>query len=737
LEHAGGRQALQVTSSAPATALLNGQAVTLSSNPVTFTTDGSGQVTIAIIADALSAPQLTVSGGGLSAPVTVSPSAPVNDYMTGMVTLNYLPAMNGDALAGAVTPSGATLFPLAKQDKDIAAKAATALAGAAAAGANPAVNGQVAPEVKSEGLNGVGATAHTARTPRDTVTLGSREEERVATFEVDGIELSFSDLAHDALYAIKKGAAKVSEVALTWDKDLNRWVSSITADFDAWAHQVLAVTIQGLDDAAHIFHAVVNKLGAVLIDVIDWLKAHLLKLLADTVTLAARYDGWLLQLADELYTLTQKAKNGADKFLQGKEQEIRTALDKLKAQVGSKSINAVTQPTTSGASVSAESQATPQQPTSANANWLLEKVGPSAVTPAKTPSVDDALNALIKQLGDSIASDGQDFTKAINNFRDALAGLVSNPKNFGTVGIGKLIDALDNVVNAAVDAAQGMIDLVLNLIATAISVFKAILSTPLNDLPLIGPLLKAAGMTKAPTIGGMVTLLMAFPTALGYKLSHHDADALPFKNAGTNSVLRTADTADDLSYTTAAAASFWALMDMLASFDVAAGNDPPALFAWIDIAAPVVISALTFPAHDGGLPFTSAIKLDDNGDTLTALAWAGGALPGVWSSISYYAGVNYSKAAAESTAEYMLWNTSGTGFWAALLGVVAAIDSSVTDPADRTKSAVVAVLGNAAAMLATGLGKSAVTSTDGISAVLAGVIGFVCTFAASIIDGWA
>jgi hypothetical protein len=33
--------------------------------------------------------------------VTVSPSGPVNDYMTGTVTLNYLPAVTGDTLAGA------------------------------------------------------------------------------------------------------------------------------------------------------------------------------------------------------------------------------------------------------------------------------------------------------------------------------------------------------------------------------------------------------------------------------------------------------------------------------------------------------------------------------------------------------------------------------------------------------------------------------------------------------------
>src|SRR3984885_8023696 len=139
-------KALQVTASAPAVALLNGQGVTLSSTPTTFTTDRSGQVTIATVADGLWAPQLLVSGSGLSAPVTVSPSSPVNDYMTGTVTLNYLPAVTGDTLAGATTPAGKTVFPVAKQDKGTAADAATALATAAAAGANPTLVGEVAPE---------------------------------------------------------------------------------------------------------------------------------------------------------------------------------------------------------------------------------------------------------------------------------------------------------------------------------------------------------------------------------------------------------------------------------------------------------------------------------------------------------------------------------------------------------------------------------------------------------------
>jgi hypothetical protein len=726
-------KALQVTASAPAVALLNGQGVTLSSTPTTFTTNGSGQVTIPIVADGMWAPQLTVSGGGLSAPVSVSPSSPVNDYMTGTVTLNYLPAITGDILAGATTPAGKTVFPVAKQDKGAAADAATALATAAAAGANPTVVGEVAPEGRAEGLGGIGPHGHPTEMPRGAVTLGSRAAFGVATFTVDGIELSFSDLKNDALYAIKKGAAKVSEVGVKFDNTVKRWVTTITADFDAWAHQVLSVTIEGLQDAAHIFHSVINRLEGVLTDVLDWLKAHVLKLLADTVTLAAQYDGWLLQLSDELYTLTQKAKGGADKWLQGKDDEVQMALAKIKTVLGSKSISSFAEPPKFTAKLNAGPQATPQQPTSANAGWLLEKVTQSGPAPTGTPSVDTALDALITDTESKVTSVGQDFIKATNDFRDALASLVSNPKDFGTVGIDKLIDAIGNVIHAGFEAADGMVDVVLDLVGVAIATFKAILATPLNDLPLLGPLLKAAGMTKAPTIGAVVTLLVAFPTALGYKLAHLDADALPFKNVKTMSGLHTSDAADDLSYAVFGATSFWALMDTIAASMVSNGEDPPTFITWVDIVAPAVISALTVPAHDGGLPFTSAIQLSDAADVATVVSWGVGALPGVFTAIAYYVGDKYTQPAGDAATESTLFLTSLSGFGGAVFGVVAALAAS-SSPPDAALPAVLAVLGNAAAMLAYGLEKGVVAGTQGVSAILAGVIGGTCTFTASVID---
>ena len=512
--------ALQLTASSPAIALLNDQAVTLSSTPVTVTTDRSGQVTIPIVAYGLWAPKLTVSGGGLAGAVTVAPSDSVNEYMTGTATLNFLPQVSGDTIASATTPGGTTVFPIAKQDTDVAAQAATVLAGAAAAGADPTVGGQSTDQRYRD----------TAIAHRGTVTVGKRSVHHDRKVTIDGVELSFGGLVDDALYAIQRGAAKVSQVVLAWDKTLNRWVSTVTADFDAWAHQAIAVTIGGLEDAAHIFHGVINHLGALVEDVLDWLKAHVLKLLADTVTLAARYDGWLLQLSDELYTLTQKAKDGADGYLKAQGPRVKQALASVKAELGSSSISSFAEPPKFTVKLKAKTESKPQPLTKASDNWLLEKVTQSGPGLSKTPQPDDALNTLVKEIKRDIDSSGQEFVKAANDFRDTLAHLVSNPKNFGSVGIDKLIDGIGTVIDAALAAAEGVVDVVVDLLAAAIAAFKELLATPLNDLPVLGPLLKAAGMTKAPTVGGLVTLVIAFPTALGYKLAHFDADALPFKN---------------------------------------------------------------------------------------------------------------------------------------------------------------------------------------------------------------
>jgi hypothetical protein len=83
----------------------------------------------------------------------------------------------------------------------------------------------------------------------------------------------------------------------------------------------------------------------------------------------------------------------------------------------------------------------------------------------------------------------------------------------------------------------------------------------------------------------------------------------------------------------------------------------------------------------------------------------------------------------------MLFLTSLSWFGGAVFGVIAALDTS-SDVADAALPAVMAVLGKMAAALAYGLEKGAVASIEGMSALLAGLIGGVYTFTASVMESF-
>lgn len=759
-------QALQISASLPATALINGRGLALSAAPVPVITDLSGRATLAILADGLFAPQLTVSSPLLSTPVIVSPSTSVNAYMSGTTSLNFLPKLDSDTLRDA-TIDNRPVAPLAHDDKSVANLAVGVLAGAAKAATNSASPTLAAhalgrqqrpatsddrvtahPEGPASSRDDTPPTEGTSH-PHPPLKLGSAPPRLDRFVDVMGVQLSIGDLGKDALYAIKTGVAKVSAVVVAWDNTAKRWVATLTADFAAWGEKALDLTIAGLEDAAHVFHSVVNHLGALLGDFIDWLKAKILAVLTDSVALAQRYDGWLLQLADQLTDLTTKAQDGSRGYFAAQKSNVHKALGTLKNQLGTQTLATIGQPAHAVRGVGIGSgDSTAAALPDARSSWLLEKVNQQNVSATKTPTVSAALNKLIGDLRTDLAQEGQDFIKAADDFKDAITTLVSNPRQFAGVGAGKLIDLLGDVIDALLDLADLVADVALNLLKITIATFNEIVATNLTDLPLVGRLLKAAGMSKDLTVGGLVTLIIAFPTVLGYKLVH-GADAVLFGgpsrpsvgppaalpvgldeataaalNAPTATFARVqATVAQDLNFATGSALGLWAYFDLLSA--IIAGVDPkgpPDFFAWIDMAAPAIIGALTVPAHDGGLPFTSAIDLNSNADDFTAIAWTAGVAPALFTAIGLYVSKTSSAAAATPVQNDMLQFTAFSGFISAAMGVLAAAeaDSGVT-------AAVESILGNIGYMSAPALSTEAIEASDGVSAVAAGIIGFICS----------
>jgi hypothetical protein len=718
---------LQVVASAPAIALVDGRGVTLSDRPTTFTTDPLGQVTIPVVADGLWVPKLTVSGGGLANAVDVWPSQPINHYMSGADTLNYMPTMSGETLASAVRSDGAHVYPLAKQENGTASDAATLLAATATAAAK-AVGVDFSTATDAAGARHRSARPGLRPSRRDALTLGVAPPQLGAPVRIDAIELSFSDLAGDALHAIKTGAAKVDHVILSFDNQLGAWVGHLTAEFGAWGARILDVTIKDLEDAAHVFHSVVNHLGALLTDVLDWLKAHVLALLRDTVALARTYEGWMMQAADEVHALIVKAQGRADGFLANEKQEIHASLTELRQLVGSASIDSLSNtPRSEGVLMVATEEPSWPDPNDPGSRWLLQKVTQSSPSATKGVTMSDDLTRLVNDLTAKLEAEGQDFLQAAKAFGNTFTTLVTNPKNFGTVGAGDLIDAIGHVTDAALDLADLLVDLVLDLLKLTIDLFKQIIATPVDGLPLVRSLLQQAGMTGELTIGRLATLVIAFPTALAWKIKERDGSAQLFGGVAPDRVTTEAS-AKSVAWGASATAMVVSAFDSIAALGTGlTGKAPSDFFTWMDIVGPIVIAGLTVPAHDGGLPFSSPIKLGDRNDALVATDWAMATVPGWLATVRAYASDN------PATQANMLNLTSMSGLIGAGFSILTPLVTAPT-PHDGKLPALAGFLGSVNPGVGFLLGEEAIGATDGLSAIFVAVAGGVCTDAGAIIS---
>jgi hypothetical protein len=722
-------QKLQITTSEPAMALVDGRGVTLADTPVTVTTDANGQVTIPIVADGLFAPRLSIAGDGLPGPATVSPSRPLNDYMAGTATLNLLPPMKADTLATAKTAGGQPVWPAAYSNPDIADQAAKVLAGVAAAANNPTISTLSVPDWTHVTTGGHARQHKPAH--RHGVALGSRPRTvGDGTVTVEGVTFSFADLAHDAVYAIKTGAAKVKQVAVTWDDKLKRWVTTVVADFAAWAQQSLKVVINGLEDAADVFHGVMNRLGAVLDDVIDWLKTHVLGLLRDTITVAAKYESWMLQTADELHDLIGRAKGSADGWFESQRVLIHQQLDDVKAAVGARSIESLGAAAQPSDTVMVEGVSTDAPTSDANGQYLHEKISQQVVTAVSTPSLSSDLQQLLKDVEDKLSSEGQDFLKAGRDFIEVIDTLVKNPKDFGTVGVGKLIDVLGDLLDAALVLGDLLVDVILDLLELTIDLFRSIVMTRLDDLPLVTPLLKAAGMDRPLTIGGLVCLLFEFPMVMGYKIAN-DAAAVPFADVSVSSQSTAGESPTSLFGVAAGAAMItWAGLNgggLVWRWDT--GKATPAWLQWVDIAAPLIITALSVPSVQSGEPFKSPFKTATPGQILSLIGWAFGAVPGLLNAVRYVvvkrlpAGApDQAKTAVNDPFQILITIVGALGLATAATGAAL----SAQDLAKTPLPTVTAVLSRMRPTLSFGLHSAVVNATEQVSLPVVGVVGGLC-----------
>jgi hypothetical protein len=668
-------QQVSITASTPAMAMIEGpspQAVALGPDPVTVNTDGSGQVSIALLADGLSAPTLMLSTDGVPDPVTVYPSGPVNTYLRGQdgTTLNYLPTMSPATLAAAKTPDGQTVAPGAAKPAD-AADAFTTMSQAATLGAQGAQNGLVSTTV---------ARLDAAR-PRAGGKPGKPGHRTGVSVKAQ--TSSIDHWAHDVLHAIKKGAVAVSKITIVAE------AFTLVTDLMHWTENAVTVVVHGIEDAAHVLHAAFAKLGAAIVHAVKWLEAETIGLLRDSAKVAAEFATLITQCTSYVGDQAAASKKFVDTWLLKEQGAVKQRFDTIRAgyakgtTLGNIADNKPAQlsaaqrrlrlrplpkakPASRAAAAADDTQSQP------HGNWFFNKIKHDVFGELDVAGID-GFDQIRADLRSGFQGGIADFEKACMSFWEFLKVSITHPSEFDTVGVPALLAAVSDLLDGALILARGVIDALFDLIAELSKIIGGMLNTPLSQMGIAGKLLKLAGLGDIH-IGSVVTMLLAFPATLAFKIAH-GGDTRPFAQLpALRAGVGTGDdkAAKDLRFTASAVMGTWASLNVIGAFF----DKPPMFFAALEVAGPLLVGALAPPSVDeNGFPAWDTFTTDEM--TPRHVSWFTDILPAflhawnIYTQHQAHAG-HVTAADAEDQEQMTLWYQALLGVFSLVAGVIGA-----------------------------------------------------------------
>lgn len=583
-----------------------------------LSTDARGTVTLVMPALSLHAPSLTLSGDGLAQPVVMTPDAGVHAYLAGSAGLNGKPALTSSSLTStlqtATTSDGSPLAPAAAGKPDLAGAAANGIMhsfGAVAGSARAA-------ELADAGIVGFALDLSDLSNPSFTPFTSQADlEAHRAGLRASNLGLSWDDFANwaeDVWYGIEHAASAV----MHWVVDLaNKTVDLLTQIGDEIV-KLVNVAIAGIREVISIVQSICNRIAAFIEKVIDWLKAFF-----------SWRDIWDTKLAfEEALTnsvsflgtfVDQQAEPLVSGFFAGLEQPIIEAFKAIPANAtfadpaGGRPLTLHAGPgraTTAGPAPvllsGPQGSVSPGDFTGdSQHNWLLDKLttyfggGPSLTT---TVDLSGPLGDLTSAFGDF----GQQFVDSLGNLVTAVWNALTDPQGLSATPLHTVLDPLEQVILAMLRFADRVIEALLKLVKAALTGLEQFIETPLDELPVIGPLIGVIetilGIDPSQvTITGVFCLVAAIPVTLAYKLTHGaDVSLFPGGKLPTaaSAPAGLGDAADACKYCAIGATALWALFDSALDLVPDAGN---MVFSIIDIVFPTLIQVFTWPS---GVPFT-------------------------------------------------------------------------------------------------------------------------------------
>lgn len=655
-----GSHDVTITASTPAVAVIEGpspRTVLLGALPVTATTDGNGEIQLALLAEGLAAPTLTIVASGLPTPAKVYPSEPINTYMQGNGTLNFLPVMSGATLTGAKTPDGRTVAPGAA-DASTAGEAATAMKQAA--------------DLASQGAL-LGATASTISRVDGASRMGA-----------EALRSSIDHWAQDVFHAIKKGAAAVQHVTV----DIEKKIVTIAIDVADWVDNAVQIVVNTIEDAAHVLHAVFNQLKADIVAAVKWLRALVKSLLQDSARVAEEFMVLIKQATDFLGDRSDSVKAAVDSWFVGKEKEIQASFDRLRKGYPSKATFGTISdfnPATSALAAHAQPEADDEDAPQPHGAWFLNKVKHAIYGELDTPQFTGiSYDKLQLDVIEACASEVGALESAAQEFWLFVKTAVTHPSDLAAVVVPAFLEAVSKLIQAALRLLNAVLDALFSMIAALSKAIPDMLGTKIGKAGIVGKLLSLAGLGDFE-IGTIAAMVFAFPATLAYKIVN-GPDTRPFSYVANEAKLGADPGVDrSLQLTASAVMGTWAELDVinfLLTIDSKDGTGGvPMLTPAVDLVGPILVGALAPPFIKDGLPDWRLIDPNSDMELAAFTSWLLDIMPAFCSAQTIYA--KKSKVAeVKETENAAIWLQTAFGVASLAAGVRAAEDDPEANGVD-------------------------------------------------------
>ncbi|HYH07908.1 MAG TPA: hypothetical protein VEK11_12695 [Thermoanaerobaculia bacterium] len=494
---------------------------------LTLQTDALGKLTLAVMAsEGLSCPRLVIGSESMSSPITVDPAGETHRYLAGEGTLH--PTNPGGALPvfdasgrtlAAATVGGKPLAPGAS-DATMAAAAAQAIRGAASIG-----SGRPTVHAFAGSLQKHAPAFHAFHSAEQL--HAHRMKAGLTAPELGAID--WGALAGDIFEGIRNGVIAISEFVV----DVANKTVDLVLKIAKWTEKVARLAFDGIEKIASFIAGVFHAVEAAVEKVVDWLKA-LFDFGAIWRTKMAIEEG-LLGVPEYVRQLALSNQKRADRWFAEKKVEVDKAFAELKARYDGKKFEDSPNWQKPGAPSPSPlaGNASPADFTSnTHHNWLQDKV--ASYAPDKLDVTDESQNEPWTAFAEHLHAAGDEFTGALEKFKDAFLSVIQNPSSFSTVAVPCLIDAAGLLVKALLDACDAAVDALAGLAVTAMDALKALLEAEL-PIPFLRTLFQwLAEQAGYPhdgklTAAALISLAAAFPATLIYKLMH-GVNAEPFPN---------------------------------------------------------------------------------------------------------------------------------------------------------------------------------------------------------------